>query len=394
MASVWSATSAARGAGVDSAAWANAVWRQQREETAAPLSALRERPTPGISHDVEMMVLLDLENLACIATELPPMQMMCAQAGVEFRAYTTTFHDLANRATHTVASEEREAVDVEIVWVAANFVRDDLVRRRRVLVVTDDRFGRTLASIHPRNVEHAGWSTELSATWTRIFNARTFGAFFEERGFYRERSKRPSLAGSNRSRSCSRASWSRPAEEEVRRGRGNQRAPSPAPGAFRSRADSPYPGARHTWSPENPGYVANTIAEQPPRSPPLTVSATSDAEDLMTGTIKCFDSDKGYGFIIGDNTDVFVHVSNLMPGSWNHPPSRGDGVEFQLKYNAARNKFKAFDAALLPCPHQVEHRVAGAARGGNKGRAHRGTGIRVCDNGASLGCMRPSGTNL
>lgn len=36
----------------------------------------------------------------------------------------------------------------------------------------------------------------------------------------------------------------------------------------------------------------------------------------MEGTVKWFNSDKGYGFIVGENdTDYFVHYSSIVGGS-------------------------------------------------------------------------------
>ena len=47
----------------------------------------------------------------------------------------------------------------------------------------------------------------------------------------------------------------------------------------------------------------------------------------MTGTLKCFKTEKGYGFIAGDDgIDYFIHASNLCEGEY----STGDRLQFEL----------------------------------------------------------------
>jgi cold shock protein len=50
--------------------------------------------------------------------------------------------------------------------------------------------------------------------------------------------------------------------------------------------------------------------------------------DKQTGTVKFFNSEKGFGFIKHDNTDqeTFVHVSGLI-----NEIKEGDKVEFELQ---------------------------------------------------------------
>lgn len=52
----------------------------------------------------------------------------------------------------------------------------------------------------------------------------------------------------------------------------------------------------------------------------------------MKGVIKSFVSDKGYGFISGENGDIFFHVSNMMDKSI--IPDVGMGVEYKEGENA------------------------------------------------------------
>jgi cold shock protein len=61
---------------------------------------------------------------------------------------------------------------------------------------------------------------------------------------------------------------------------------------------------------------------------------------MPTGTVKFFNSDKGYGFITPDNggTDVFVHVSALQGGS---ALRDGDKVSYDLGQDRKTGKSKA-----------------------------------------------------
>ncbi len=51
----------------------------------------------------------------------------------------------------------------------------------------------------------------------------------------------------------------------------------------------------------------------------------------MKGTVKWFDSDKGYGFISSeDNKDIFVHFSAIQTEGYKSL-AEGDQVEFEVK---------------------------------------------------------------
>lgn len=51
----------------------------------------------------------------------------------------------------------------------------------------------------------------------------------------------------------------------------------------------------------------------------------------MKGTVKWFDSDKGYGFISSeDNKDIFVHFSAIQSEGYKSL-AEGDQVEFEVK---------------------------------------------------------------
>ncbi len=63
------------------------------------------------------------------------------------------------------------------------------------------------------------------------------------------------------------------------------------------------------------------------------ISANQPSErdgDLMTGTVKWFNSEKGYGFISRDGgTDVFVHYSAIQ-GEGYRNVAEGQTVEFDI----------------------------------------------------------------
>ena len=54
------------------------------------------------------------------------------------------------------------------------------------------------------------------------------------------------------------------------------------------------------------------------------------SEDLVTGTVKWFDPDKGWGFITlpGGGVDVFVHINQLRKSGVTDPLNEGDKVRF------------------------------------------------------------------
>lgn len=69
-------------------------------------------------------------------------------------------------------------------------------------------------------------------------------------------------------------------------------------------------------------------------------------DDLQTGTVKWYNGDKGYGFILPDDTrepDVFVHASAL-PDSGLKTLREGQRVKFKI--TSERGKIKATNIRL------------------------------------------------
>jgi CspA family cold shock protein len=63
---------------------------------------------------------------------------------------------------------------------------------------------------------------------------------------------------------------------------------------------------------------------------------------MPTGTVKFFNSSKGFGFIAPDDggNDVFVHVSELERSGM-HSLNEGDKVSFDTKVDPKRGKSNA-----------------------------------------------------
>lgn len=83
---------------------------------------------------------------------------------------------------------------------------------------------------------------------------------------------------------------------------------------------------------------------------PLVELPAEQYADLLTGTVKCWFEDRGFGFIApdGGQEDVFVHKKVLKDGQ---SLIIGSNVMFNLIYDADRRRFQAtavFGATIPP----------------------------------------------
>ena len=227
------------------------------------------------------VVLLDLENLAFLATSLQPFVIALQRQGVAYEAYAAEDNGQANRATVVVESSDKEAVDVKMVWDASRLAKVGT----KVLIVTNDLFGRTLASVEPTSVEHATWDSPLPEFYQDCFGATTLKEFGATHGIFAERKER-SYAGSR----SSRRSFSRPLT-----------APTTAysTGAAVRRRDS---SAR-----------LSRTASQRSASPRRV---TPRARDTETGYVSYYDVRKRFGFIrpLRGGAHVFFRGSKVRGG--------------------------------------------------------------------------------
>ena len=93
----------------------------------------------------------------------------------------------------------------------------------------------------------------------------------------------------------------------------------------------------------------------------------------MQGKVKFFDADRGFGFIQSEGReDVFVHVSNLQPGTT--VIAEGQSVEFDIGPGRKSDEAKNVRADLSrPAELAVEAggtRFARGAAGGQRPRSH------------------------
>lgn len=67
----------------------------------------------------------------------------------------------------------------------------------------------------------------------------------------------------------------------------------------------------------------------------------------MTGTVKFFNSEKGYGFIKNDETgnDVFVHMTALNDGL--KELQEGQKVSYEIETDPKSNKDRATNVSVL-----------------------------------------------
>jgi CspA family cold shock protein len=90
---------------------------------------------------------------------------------------------------------------------------------------------------------------------------------------------------------------------------------------------------------------------------------------LVQGTVKWFNSRKGYGFITSeDNQDVFVHFSALAGGDDEYKTlNEGDKVEFETT-EGAKGPQAANVVVTQKAPRQSTSFSKGRDRGGRGGK--------------------------
>lgn len=70
---------------------------------------------------------------------------------------------------------------------------------------------------------------------------------------------------------------------------------------------------------------------------------------MLTGTVKWFNEDQGYGFITIDeqNKDVFVHYSGIVSNEPRKKLSEGQRVSFDIETDEKTNKEKAVNVTAI-----------------------------------------------
>eukprot|EP00574_Skeletonema_japonicum_P004813 CAMPEP_0201726984 /NCGR_PEP_ID=MMETSP0593-20130828/10566_1 /ASSEMBLY_ACC=CAM_ASM_000672 /TAXON_ID=267983 /ORGANISM="Skeletonema japonicum, Strain CCMP2506" /LENGTH=119 /DNA_ID=CAMNT_0048218591 /DNA_START=58 /DNA_END=417 /DNA_ORIENTATION=+ len=76
-----------------------------------------------------------------------------------------------------------------------------------------------------------------------------------------------------------------------------------------------------------------------PQIQPRQMTSLSMSEDLISGTVKWFDTAKGFGFIVPDNgdKDIFVHQTNINVSGF-RSLAEGEAVEFKIVTENGKSK--------------------------------------------------------
>jgi len=111
------------------------------------------------------VIMYDLENLSEAVHGLSRLADICVGSGTKLRVYASSASPLAVHATHPVSSNLRDAADLRITWDSALLIDGAGGGPARVLVLTRDLFGPTLASLDDR-VETAFPEQPLTAFWS------------------------------------------------------------------------------------------------------------------------------------------------------------------------------------------------------------------------------------
>ena len=130
-------------------------------------------------------IFVDLEYVAA----LPLLSRICEQQGIDLRSYATEDHPMASRATHTIQSKERGAVNTQMIWDMAMYCSDKH-QVAQILLVTDDHLGNTLASLGLVGVSWASLELDMPQPWRRALGGSANDFFAKQAG--RSRSRRRS----------------------------------------------------------------------------------------------------------------------------------------------------------------------------------------------------------
>ena len=121
-------------------------------------------------------IFIDLEYVAA----LPLLSRICEQQGIDLRSYATEDHPMASRATHTIQSKERGAVNTQMIWDMAMYCSDKH-QVAQILLVTDDHLGKTLASLG-LGVSWASLELDMPQPWRRALGGSAKDFFARQAG--------------------------------------------------------------------------------------------------------------------------------------------------------------------------------------------------------------------
>ena len=124
-------------------------------------------------------IFVDSEYVAA----LPLLSRICEQQGIDLRSYATEDHPMANEATHTIQSKERGAVTTQMIWDIAMYCSDKH-QVAQILLVTDDRLGKTLSSLSvvASRVSWASLELDMPQPWRRALGGSAKDFFARQAG--------------------------------------------------------------------------------------------------------------------------------------------------------------------------------------------------------------------
>src|SRR5678815_144937 len=113
-------------------------------------------------------------------------------------------------------------------------------------------------------------------------------------------------------------------------------------------------------------------------------------DDMASGTVKWFNTAKGFGFIQPDDggSDVFVHISALNQAGMDSL-NEGDKVDYELEQDRRSGKLAATGIVVTAAGEPAPRR---AGRGGFGGGGYGGGRDRGFGGGGGAGGARPRGT--